>query len=77
MKPFYRLYVKLSNKHQGDTKVKDYTYSEIGMLIGIAVGGAIASVGLQQTRNPVFLVFAVICTLAGTMTGKLIDKRDY
>jgi len=55
--------------------MRDYSFSEIGMLVGVAVGGAIASIGILATGNALFLGVAAICTAAGILTGTMLDKK--
>ncbi|HHW48709.1 MAG TPA: hypothetical protein GXX14_08860 [Clostridiaceae bacterium] len=52
-----------------------YSFSEIGMLIGMAIGGAIASIGILATGSALFLGFGAICTAAGIITGSMFDKK--
>lgn len=55
--------------------MRDYSSTEIGMLIGIAIGGAISAIGILTTSNPLFLAAAAICTAAGVAIGNMADKK--
>jgi uncharacterized membrane protein len=55
--------------------MKDYTYKEIGMLLGVGIGGAIAVAGFYISSNALFFTFALIGIALGIYFGNIIDKR--
>ena len=55
--------------------MRDYSFSELGMLAGIAVGGAIAVIGFSISGNALFFIAAGFGTAAGLIIGKAADTR--
>lgn len=53
----------------------DYSYSEIGMLAGTAIGGVLAVVGISLTGNLLFLLLASIPIAAGILVGNAFERR--
>lgn len=55
--------------------MRDYSFSELGMLAGAAIGGAIAVIGFSISGNALFFVIAGIGTAVGIILGKTADMR--
>lgn len=56
-------------------KVEGYTYSEIGMLIGAAVGGTLSVMAFIYLDNIFYFLLAAAGMALGSMAGNLIGKR--
>lgn len=55
--------------------MRDYTYAEIGMLMGIAVGGIFGAIGFSVSNNVLFFVAAGFVAAAGISIGNMLDKK--
>ena len=55
--------------------MKAYSYSEIGMLVGAAIGGALATGGFVISNDPLFFTLAAIGIAAGVILGNAIDRK--
>lgn len=55
--------------------MREYSCTEIGMLAGTAIGGALAVVAFSIYNNALFLIITIIGTIFGLLTGKRIDKK--
>jgi hypothetical protein len=55
--------------------MKDYSYAEIGMLTGIAAGGALSIIGFSISNNPLFFIFTGIGLTVGLLLGRVMDAR--
>lgn len=54
--------------------MKDYNYTEIGMLFGAAIGGIFSAVGFSVSKNPLFFLIAVVGIFSGVILGKNFDR---
>ncbi len=55
--------------------MKEYSYTELGMLFGAALGAIISAVGFSLTANYLFLLIAAVGMAAGIWIGMYFDKR--
>lgn len=55
--------------------MKDYTYAEIGMLIGLAIGGALAVVGFAMFSHALVFIIAGLGMATGIGIGSTVDKK--
>ena len=55
--------------------MKNYTCSEIGMLTGAGIGGAISIAGFVFWHNVLIFVFILIGIAAGVLLGNMVDKK--
>lgn len=55
--------------------MKDYSYSELGMLFGAAAGGAAAIIAFSATGNALSFVLAAIGIAAGIAMGNKLEKN--
>ncbi|AUS96910.1 hypothetical protein CDQ84_02070 [Clostridium thermosuccinogenes] len=56
--------------------MKDYSYSELGMLIGAAVGGILSILGFSATKKPLFFLLAAVGIFTGVIIGKNMDRNS-
>lgn len=56
--------------------MRDYTYSEIGMLSGAAIGGILSFIGYIISKNSLFFIVAAMGIAIGLFTGNLTDKKQ-
>ncbi|HHV28735.1 hypothetical protein [Acetivibrio mesophilus] len=52
-----------------------YSFTEIGMLVGAAVGGILSVIGFVFWHSTATFAFAFIGIALGILTGNIIDKR--
>jgi len=52
----------------------DYSYAEIGMLAGAALGGALAVIGFSIWNNALFFACAGLGVGLGIFVGRKIDR---
>jgi len=55
--------------------MKGYSYREIGMLAGTAIGGGAAVLGFSWSGNAMFFTIAVIGIALGLMIGSSFDNK--
>lgn len=58
-----------------DIGMREYSYTEIGMLAGTAVGGVLSVVGFTFFNHILFLFIVGLGAAAGIYIGKSMDKR--
>lgn len=56
--------------------MKDYTYSEIGMLAGAALGGSLSVIGFTISDNSLFFTIAAFGIAAGLLLGRILDRKQ-
>lgn len=52
-----------------------YSFTEIGMLVGAAVGGILSVIGFLLWHSTATFYFAFIGIVLGILAGRTIDKR--
>lgn len=55
--------------------MKDYNSTELGMLIGTAIGGGLSILGFILTGKNLFFIIAGVGLLTGIGIGSIIDKK--
>lgn len=53
----------------------DYTYTEIGMLTGTALGGLLAVIGFSVTGRILYLLVSAIAIALGIVVGNYMDRK--
>ena len=54
---------------------RNYTGRELGMLLGIAIGGGMGTILFVTTGNPLFVGLTGVGLVIGVLLGTDIDKR--
>ncbi len=54
---------------------RKYTGMELGMLLGIAIGGGLGTILFATTGNPLFVGLTGVGLVIGVVIGAGIDKR--
>lgn len=55
--------------------MEGYNFTEIGMLVGAAIGGGLSVIGFTIWNSTAAFGFALIGIALGVLMGSLIDKR--
>ena len=55
--------------------MREYTFVEIGMLIGAAAGGVAAVVAFTFTNNAFYFIIAGIGVAVGILIGRKADRK--
>lgn len=55
--------------------MKGYSYAEVGMLLGAAVGGIISAIGFAFTDNYLFFIVVAVGIAVGLNLGNNMDKK--
>ncbi|MFZ5985935.1 MAG: hypothetical protein ACOYWZ_02285 [Bacillota bacterium] len=55
--------------------LKGYSYTEIGMLAGAALGGGLAVLGFTIWNSSTTFIFALFGIALGVFTGNVMDKK--
>ncbi|OPZ94655.1 MAG: hypothetical protein BWY74_00397 [Firmicutes bacterium ADurb.Bin419] len=55
--------------------MKGYSYTEIGMLVGAAVGGAIVLLGFTVWNSLMLYILAGLSILLGVFAGNMAEKK--
>ncbi|WP_010247232.1 hypothetical protein [Acetivibrio cellulolyticus] len=55
--------------------MKGYSYTEIGMLLGAAMGGAIAVLGFSIWNSLMSYILVGFSILLGIFAGKIVEKK--
>jgi len=55
--------------------MRDYSYKEIGMLAGAAIGGALAVIAFSISNNVLFFIIAGVGVAAGIIIGEAADRQ--
>lgn len=55
--------------------MRDYSYTEIGMLSGAALGGLLAAIGFSATGKTIYLLVSIIAIALGVAAGSYMDRR--
>jgi len=57
--------------------MKEYSHKEIGMLVGTAVGGALAVTCFSIWNEYLLFILAGVGIITGTVAGSFVDKKLY
>ena len=55
--------------------MRDYSYTELGMLIGTSVGGALSIIAFALYHDNFVFIIAALGTVAGLLTGNILNKK--
>lgn len=54
----------------------DYSYTEIGMLVGTALGGLLGVIGYSSTGEILYLALSALFIAGGITLGSYLDRRS-
>ncbi len=54
---------------------RKYSGAELGMLLGMAIGGGLGTILFASTGNPVFIAVTGVGLVVGLIIGTEIDRR--
>ncbi len=55
--------------------MKNYSYSELGMLVGAAIGCAVSILLFLKLRNAVLFTITGAAIILGTILGDILDRK--